>query len=54
MNKVSILAGKVIDRNQGIAEQSFAWALQLDQELEDLYKQVDPQWLEYSFRACDG
>jgi hypothetical protein len=48
LNKLSILSGKVIDRNQGIAEQSFAWALQLDQELEDLWKQLDPQWLEYS------
>ncbi|KAF2740520.1 hypothetical protein EJ04DRAFT_212781 [Polyplosphaeria fusca] len=46
MNKISILAGKVIDRNQGIAEQSFAWALQLDQELEDLYKRLDPSWLD--------
>jgi hypothetical protein len=43
-----MLSGKVIDRNQGIAEQSFAWALQLDQELEDLWKQLDPEWLEYS------
>jgi len=53
MNKVSILAGKVIDRNQGIAEQSFAWALQLDQELEDLYKRLDPAWLEYSELLAD-
>jgi hypothetical protein len=53
MNKVSILAGKVIDRNQGIAEQSFAWALQLDQELEDLWKQLDPNWLEYSHLLAD-
>ncbi|KAF2684675.1 hypothetical protein K458DRAFT_442514 [Lentithecium fluviatile CBS 122367] len=48
LNRLSILSGKVIDRNQGIAEQSFAWALQLDQELEDLWKQLDPKWLEYS------
>ncbi|KAF1971412.1 hypothetical protein BU23DRAFT_470958 [Bimuria novae-zelandiae CBS 107.79] len=53
INKVAILAGKVIDRNQGIAEQSFAWALQLDQELEDLYKQLDPAWLEYSELLAD-
>ena len=53
MNKVSILAGKVIDRNQGIAEQSFAWALQIDQELEDLYKRLDPAWLEYSELLAD-
>jgi hypothetical protein len=53
MNKLSILAGKVIDRNQGIAEQSFAWALQLDQELEDLYKKLDPAWLEYSELLAD-
>lgn len=48
MTKISQLAGRVIDRNQGIAEQSFAWALQLDQELEDLYKKLDPAWLDYS------
>jgi len=48
MNNVSKLAGRVIDRNQGVAEQSFAWALQLDQELEDLWKQLDPAWLDYS------
>ncbi|KAJ4344526.1 uncharacterized protein N0V89_012269 [Didymosphaeria variabile] len=53
MNKMSILSGKVIDRNQGIAEQSFAWALQLDQELEDLYKKLDPEWLEYSELLAD-
>ncbi|KAJ4301152.1 hypothetical protein N0V90_003242 [Kalmusia sp. IMI 367209] len=53
INKVSILAGKVIDRNQGVAEQSFAWALQLDQELEDLYKRLDPAWLEYSELLAD-
>lgn len=53
MNKVSILAGKVIDRNQGLAEQSFAWALQLDQELEDLWKKLDPSWLEYSELMAD-
>jgi hypothetical protein len=53
MNKLSFLAGKVIDRNQGIAEQSFAWALQLDQELEDLYKRLDPTWLEYSELLAD-
>ncbi|KAF2185139.1 hypothetical protein K469DRAFT_578030 [Zopfia rhizophila CBS 207.26] len=53
MNKVSILAGKVIDRNQGIAEQSFAWALQLDQELEDLWKKLDPNWLEFSHLMVD-
>lgn len=53
MNKLSMLAGKVIDRNQGIAEQSFAWALQLDQELEDLYKKLDPAWLEYSELLAD-
>jgi len=48
MTKLSQLAGKVIDRNQGVAEQSFAWALQLDQELEDLWKQLDPAWLDYT------
>lgn len=53
MNKISILAGKVIDRNQGIGEQSFAWALQLDQELEDLYKQLDPNWLDISSLLVD-
>ncbi|KAF1945459.1 hypothetical protein EJ02DRAFT_44676 [Clathrospora elynae] len=46
--KLSQLAGRVIDRNQGVAEQSFAWALQLDQELEDLWKKLDPAWLDYS------
>lgn len=53
MNKISILAGKVIDRNQTIADQSFAWALQLDQELEDLWKQLDPAWLEYASLLAD-
>ncbi|KAF2708550.1 hypothetical protein K504DRAFT_380369 [Pleomassaria siparia CBS 279.74] len=53
INKVSFLAGKVIDRNQGIAEQSYAWALQLDQELEDIWKQLDPAWLEFSELLAD-
>ncbi|KAF2280874.1 uncharacterized protein EI97DRAFT_389003 [Westerdykella ornata] len=53
MNKVAVLAGKVIDRNQSVAEQSFAWALQLDQELEDLWKRLDPAWLEYSELMAD-
>ncbi|KZM23221.1 uncharacterized protein EKO05_0008334 [Ascochyta rabiei] len=48
INNVSKLAGRVIDRNQGTAEQSFAWALQLDQELETLWKKVDPTWLDFS------
>lgn len=48
ITNVSKLAGRVIDRNQGVAEQSFAWALQLDQELEDLWKRLDPSWLDYS------
>lgn len=48
INTVSKVAGRVIDRNQGTAEQSFAWALQLDQELEDLWKKLDPTWLDYS------
>lgn len=48
VNNVSKLAGRVIDRNQGTAEQSFAWALQLDQELEDLWKKLDPAWLDFS------
>ncbi|KAH7391783.1 hypothetical protein BKA66DRAFT_413164, partial [Pyrenochaeta sp. MPI-SDFR-AT-0127] len=53
INKISQLAGRVIDRNQGIAEQSFAWALQLDQELEDLFKKLDPSWLDYSELLAD-
>jgi len=53
ITKVSQLAGRVIDRNQGVAEQSFAWALQLDQELEDLWKQLDPAWLDYSELLAD-
>ncbi|KAF2876328.1 hypothetical protein BDV95DRAFT_483716 [Massariosphaeria phaeospora] len=53
MNKISAVAGKVIDRNQGVAESSFAWALQLDQELEDLWKQLDPSWLEFSDLLVD-
>lgn len=48
VTNVSKLAGRVIDRNQGVAEQSFAWALQLDQELEDLWKKLDPSWLDFS------
>jgi hypothetical protein len=51
--KVSQLAGKVIDRNQGVAEQSFAWALQIDQELEDIWKQLDPAWIDYSGLLAD-
>lgn len=53
VNRLSMLAGKVIDRNQGIAEQSFAWALQIDQELEDLWKKLDPEWLDYSPLLAD-
>ncbi|KAL6708700.1 hypothetical protein ACN47E_002396 [Coniothyrium glycines] len=52
--RVTQLAGKVIDRNQGIAEQSFAWALQLDQELEDVWKKLDPAWLDYSELLADA
>ncbi|OAL53328.1 hypothetical protein IQ07DRAFT_357498 [Pyrenochaeta sp. DS3sAY3a] len=54
ITKISQLAGRVIDRNQGIAEQSFAWALQLDQEVEDLYKKLDPAWLDYSELLADA
>ncbi|KAH7073054.1 hypothetical protein BKA63DRAFT_56390 [Paraphoma chrysanthemicola] len=54
VTKVSQLAGRVIDRNQGVAEQSFAWALQIDQELEDLWKQLDPAWLDYSELLADA
>lgn len=53
MTKISQLAGRVIDRNQGIAEQSFAWALQLDQEMEDVWKKLDPAWLDYSDLIAD-
>ncbi|RMZ73978.1 c6 finger domain [Pyrenophora seminiperda CCB06] len=54
MTKLSQLAGKVIDRNQGVAEQSFAWALQLDQELEDLWKRLDPAWIDYTELLADA
>lgn len=54
ITKLSQLAGRVIDRNQGIAEQSFAWALQLDQELEDLWKKFDPSWLDYTELLADS
>ncbi|KAI2482891.1 Brassinin detoxification factor 1 [Pyrenophora tritici-repentis] len=54
MTKLSQLAGKVIDRNQGVAEQSFAWALQLDQELEDLWKRLDPVWIDYTELLADA
>jgi hypothetical protein len=54
ITKISQLAGRVIDRNQGVAEQSFAWALQIDQELEDLWKQLDPAWLDYSELLADA
>jgi hypothetical protein len=54
ITKLSGLAGRVIDRNQGIAEQSFAWALQLDQELEDLWKKFDPAWLDYTELLADA
>jgi hypothetical protein len=54
ITKVSQLAGRVIDRNQGVAEQSFAWAQQLDQELEELWKKLDPAWLDYSELLADA
>lgn len=54
IKKLSQLAGRVIDRNQGVAEQSFAWALQLDQELEDLWKKLDPAWLDYTELLADA
>lgn len=54
ITKLSQLAGRVIDRNQGVAEQSFAWALQLDQELEDLWKRFDPAWLDYTELLADA
>jgi hypothetical protein len=54
ITKLSQLAGRVIDRNQGVAEQSFAWALQLDQELEDLWKKFDPAWLDYTALLADA
>ncbi|CAG5175726.1 uncharacterized protein ALTATR162_LOCUS8185 [Alternaria atra] len=54
ITKLSQLAGRVIDRNQGVAEQSFAWALQLDQELEDLWKKFDPAWLDYTELLADA
>jgi hypothetical protein len=54
ITKLSNLAGRVIDRNQGVAEQSFAWALQLDQELEDLWKKFDPAWLDYTELLADA
>jgi len=54
ITKLSQLAGRVIDRNQGVAEQSFAWALQLDQELEDLWKHLDPAWLDYTELLADS
>ncbi|KAF1845758.1 uncharacterized protein K460DRAFT_377112 [Cucurbitaria berberidis CBS 394.84] len=53
MTKLSQLAGRVIDRNQSVAEQSFAWALQLDQELEDIWKKLDPAWVDYSELLSD-
>lgn len=53
MNKVAVIAGKVIDRNQGLVEHSFAWALQLDHELEDLWKRLDPTWLEITHLLVD-
>lgn len=53
VTKISQLAGKVIDRNQGITEHSFAWALELDQELENIWKQLDPAWLDYSDLLSD-
>lgn len=53
MTAMSQITGRVIDRNQGITEQSFAWALQLDQELEDLWKQLDPAWLDFSNLFAD-
>ncbi|USP79894.1 brassinin detoxification factor 1 [Curvularia clavata] len=54
MTKLSQVAGRVIDRNQGMAEQSFAWALQLDQEIEDLWKRLDPVWIDYRELLADA
>lgn len=53
MTRLSQLTGKVIDRNQGVGEQSFAWALQLEQELDDLWKKLDPAWLDFSGLLAD-
>ncbi|OCL11586.1 hypothetical protein AOQ84DRAFT_361401 [Glonium stellatum] len=53
-NKISMMAGKVIDRNQGIGEQSFAFVLELDQEMEDLYNKLDPSWTDVAGAMVDG
>lgn len=53
VNKISIIAGKVIDRNQGVGEQSFALALELDQDMEDLFNKLDPKWVDVSGAMVD-
>ncbi|KAL9091634.1 MAG: hypothetical protein Q9165_004710 [Trypethelium subeluteriae] len=42
--KAAVLAGKVVDRNQGVQNQSYSAALDLDQELDDLAARVNPKW----------
>ncbi|KAL9078695.1 MAG: hypothetical protein Q9157_002381 [Trypethelium eluteriae] len=42
--KAAVLAGKVVDRNQGVQSQSYSAALDLDQELDDLAATLDPKW----------
>ncbi|KAI9686646.1 MAG: hypothetical protein M1822_003657 [Bathelium mastoideum] len=41
---ISVLAGKVVDRNQGVSGQSYSTALDLDQELDDLAAKMGSQW----------
>jgi hypothetical protein len=54
VNHISIIAGKVIDRNQGSGDPSFAFALDLDQQMEELFNKLDPVWVDISGAMIDG
>ncbi|KAI9695774.1 MAG: hypothetical protein M1820_008446 [Bogoriella megaspora] len=45
------LAGKVVDRNQGVSSQSYSTALDLDQELDNLAARMDPSWWDLTKEA---
>ncbi|KAF2810462.1 uncharacterized protein BDZ99DRAFT_563519 [Mytilinidion resinicola] len=53
VNQISIIAGKVIDRNQGSGDPSFAFALDLDQQMEELFNKLDPTWVDTSAAMVD-
>ncbi|TKA73207.1 hypothetical protein B0A49_04241 [Cryomyces minteri] len=42
--RTAVMAGKVIDRTQGIADQSYASALDIDQQLDNIENDMPPEW----------